>query len=213
MKTCGMMGEVVGKAASICTLQSCTPRDVYERYLDELKELLILPGKARRETVSSEITVPSDALPLAGKFGPPTGLPVSNLKGLVIDDLAARKEGKWTNGTGLKGYIENGYLYASANSNSKITYSFNAPATGSFDIRINALAHENRASNAKVMVSTKSDSSTHTVNLRAKAPLENNFVRVGKFDLKKDEPVSVIISTEGANGTLHADAVQVLAVE
>ena len=63
------------------------------------------------------------------------------------------------------------------------------------------------------MVSTKSDSSTHTVNLRAKAPLENNFVRVGKFDLKKDEPVSVIISTEGANGTLHADAVQVLAVE
>ncbi len=213
MKTCGMMGEVVGKAASICTLQSCTPRDVYERYLDELKELLILPGKARRETVSSEITVPSDALPLAGKFGPPTGLPVSNLKGLVIDDLAASKEGKWTNGTGLKGYIENGYLYASANSNSKITYSFNAPATGSFDIRINALAHENRASNAKVMVSTKSDSSTHTVNLRAKAPLENNFVRVGKFDLKKDEPVSVIISTEGANGTLHADAVQVLAVE
>jgi hypothetical protein len=33
------------------------------------------------------------------------------------------------------------------------------------------------------------------------------------FDLKKDEPVSVIISTEGADGTLHADAVQVLAVE
>lgn len=213
MKTCGMMGEVVGKAASICTLQSCTPRDVYERYLDELKELLVLPGKARRETVSSEITVPKDALPLAGKFGPPTGLPARKLKGLVIDDLAAKKEGKWTDGTGLKGYIENGYLYASANSNSKITYSFKAPATGIFDIRISALAHENRASNAKVIVSRKSDSSTHSVNLREKAPLENNFVSVGKFDLRKDEPVSVIISTDGANGTLHADAVQVMAVE
>lgn len=213
MKTCGMMGEVVGKAASICTLQSCTPRDVYERYLDELKELLVLPGKARRETVSSEITVPKDALPLAGKFGPPTGLPARKLKGLVIDDLAAKKEGKWTDGTGLKGYIENGYLYASANSNSKITYSFKAPATGNFDIRISALAHENRASNAKVMVSRKSDSSTHSVNLREKAPLENNFVSVGKFDLKNGEPVSVIISTDGANGTLHADAVQVIAVE
>jgi hypothetical protein len=213
MKTCGMMGEVVGKAASICTLQSCTPRDVYERYLDELKELLVLPGKARRETVSSEITIPSDAMQLAGKFGPPTGLPARKLEGLVIDDIAATKEGKWTDGTGLKGYIENGYLYASANSKAKITFSFKAPATGSFDIRVSALAHENRASNAKVTVSRKSNSSTHTVNLREKAPLENNFVSVGKFDLKNGEPVSVIISTDGANGTLHADAVQVMAVE
>jgi hypothetical protein len=213
MKTCGMMGEVVGKAASICTLQSCTPRDVYERYLDELKELLVLPGKARRETVSAEITIPKDAMTLAGKFGPPTGLPARKLKGLVIDDLNAKKQGKWTDGTGLKGYIENGYLYASANSDAKITYSFKAPATGSFDIRVSALAHENRASNAKVIVSRKSDSSTHAVNLREKAPLEHNFVSLGKFHLKKDEPVSVTISAEGANGTLHADAVQVVAVE
>jgi len=213
MKTCGMMGEVVGKAASICTLQSCTPRDVYERYLDELKTLLELPGKARRETVSSEITIPADALPLAGKFGPPTGLPARKLKGLVIDDLRAKKEGKWGDGTGLKGYVENGYLYAGANSKSKITFSFKAPATGSFDIRVSALAHENRASNAKVTVAKKSGATDVSVNMKDKAPLENNFVSLGKFNLTKDEPVSVTISTEGANGTVHADAVQVLAVE
>jgi hypothetical protein len=213
MKTCGMMGEVVGKAASICTLQSCTPRDVYERYLDELKVLLELPGKARRETVSSEITIPADALPLASKFGPPSGLIARKLKGLVIDDLQAKKEGKWGEGQGLKGYVENGYLYAGANSKSKVTFSFKAPATGSFDIRVSALAHENRASKAKVTVSRKAGDSEHSVNMKEKAPLENNFVSVGKFDLKNGEAVSVIISTEGANGTVHADAVQVLAVE
>ena len=213
MKTCGMMGEVVGKAASICTLQSCTPRDVYERYLDELKVLLELPGKARRETVSSEITIPADALPLAGELGPPTGLPARKLEGLVIDDLQARKEGKWGEGTGLKGYIENGYLYAGGNSKAKITFSFKAPATGSFDIRVSALAHENRASNAKVTVSKASGDTEVSVNMREKAPLENNFVSLGKFELKKDEPVAVIISTEGANGNVHADAVQVVAVE
>lgn len=48
MKTCGMMGEVVGKAASICTLHDCMPREVYTHYLVDLKELLQLPGKARR---------------------------------------------------------------------------------------------------------------------------------------------------------------------
>ena len=55
MKTGGMIGEVVGKAASICVKNDCTPRAVYERYFDELKTLLALRGAARRETVDAPI--------------------------------------------------------------------------------------------------------------------------------------------------------------
>jgi hypothetical protein len=40
MRTCGMMGEVVGMAASICKKHNALPRDVYTTYLDELKELM-----------------------------------------------------------------------------------------------------------------------------------------------------------------------------
>ena len=40
MATCGLMGEVVGRAASLCAKHDTTPRGVYERYLDELKALL-----------------------------------------------------------------------------------------------------------------------------------------------------------------------------
>ena len=40
MRTCGMMGEVVGMAASICKKRDTTPRGVYKNYLDELKELM-----------------------------------------------------------------------------------------------------------------------------------------------------------------------------
>lgn len=40
MRTGGMMGEVVGMAASICKNHDCLPRDVYESYLDELKALM-----------------------------------------------------------------------------------------------------------------------------------------------------------------------------
>lgn len=39
-RTTGMMGEVVGMAASICKQQSCNPRGVYEQHLDELKRLM-----------------------------------------------------------------------------------------------------------------------------------------------------------------------------
>ena len=40
MKTCGMMGEIVGMAAAICKRHDCEPRDVYASYLEELKEQL-----------------------------------------------------------------------------------------------------------------------------------------------------------------------------
>ena len=40
MNTCGMMGEVVGMAASLCKKHNTTPRGVYKDYLDELKQLM-----------------------------------------------------------------------------------------------------------------------------------------------------------------------------
>jgi FAD-dependent oxidoreductase family protein/putative NAD(P)-binding protein len=39
MGTCGMMGEVVGRAASLCKKFDCDPRAVYEKHLAELKSL------------------------------------------------------------------------------------------------------------------------------------------------------------------------------
>ena len=40
MRTCGMMGEIVGMAASICTERECTPRAVYERHWNDLQALM-----------------------------------------------------------------------------------------------------------------------------------------------------------------------------
>ena len=39
-RTTGMMGEVVGMAASICKKNGALPRDVYQTYLDDLKKLM-----------------------------------------------------------------------------------------------------------------------------------------------------------------------------
>ncbi len=49
MRTCGMMGEVVGMAASLCKQHNATPRGVYESHLAELKELATIGvGKIAR---------------------------------------------------------------------------------------------------------------------------------------------------------------------
>ena len=47
MKTCGMMGEIVGKAASICIKKSTSPRGVYTDYLSELHHLMRKPGSEK----------------------------------------------------------------------------------------------------------------------------------------------------------------------
>jgi FAD dependent oxidoreductase len=40
MGTCGMMGEVVGMAASLCKKHQVNPKVVYYNHLDELTEMV-----------------------------------------------------------------------------------------------------------------------------------------------------------------------------
>ena len=215
MRTCGMMGEVVGKAASICVAKGCGPRGVYESHWNEMKKLLELPGKARRETVDGEIVIPPDALPLASAYGPTirggkTGIPINKLKGLVVDDAAAKKTGNWTAGTGLPGYIGMNYLYSSGEAT--IRFDFKLPSAGKFDVRLAYLPHENRAKTAPVVLTFDSETKNHVINMTKKAPLANGFYSLGKINGKEGQFGSVTLSTDDANGILHADAIQIIAV-
>jgi len=58
MRTCGMMGEVVGKAAWICARYRTSPRGVYETHLALLKDLMSQPAAVRRETIESALQAP-----------------------------------------------------------------------------------------------------------------------------------------------------------
>ena len=53
MRTTGMMGEVVGIAASLCNKYSCTPRQVYQSHLDELKTLM-QEGVGRKDGLNDQ---------------------------------------------------------------------------------------------------------------------------------------------------------------
>ena len=60
MRTCGMMGEIVGKAAWICVRQETSPRGVYEKHLPLLKELMAQPGKMRRDKTDGALELPTN---------------------------------------------------------------------------------------------------------------------------------------------------------
>ncbi len=218
MKTCGMMGEVVGKAASICTQYDCSPRQVYQEHLSELTQLLDLPGKARREKIGGDVVIPADALPKASPYGPEEeavagGKRIVDLPGVVVDDQQAKRNGQWTSGSGLKGFVEAGYQYAAADSKSTASFTLTAPRGGKYAVRLAWGAHENRGSSVPVDVQLGEKSVYRgRVNMQH-APGEDGFGKLTELELRPGDVVTVEISTVGAGGFAHIDAVQLLPVE
>ncbi len=66
MRTTGMMGEIVGKAAWLCVRYNTTPRGIYEHHLSSLKDLMQQSGAKRRDKIDGPLVPKSpiqEALP------------------------------------------------------------------------------------------------------------------------------------------------------
>lgn len=211
MRTCGMMGEVVGKAASICIQNDCSPRQVYTHHLESLLDLCRLPGKAYRPTVADAIVIPEDAMNEAGPRGPFTGIDPTTLSGLIVDDADAEFEGSWEFSEGLKGYVGYGYQYSTSKS-SRAIFSSILDASGRYEVRIASQPHENRATNAKAIIHTADGDEVVLVNMEVPPTGEYGFSSLGVFSFKAGESAILTLSSEGANGTVHADAIQLIRV-
>ncbi|MEM9644041.1 MAG: FAD-dependent oxidoreductase, partial [Planctomycetota bacterium] len=211
MKTCGMMGEVVGKAASICVLHDCKPRSVYDDHLDELVRLLHFPGKAHRENPGADIVVPDDVLEAAGPYGPPTGLNPKKMAGIVVDDDNARLTGTWKSSTGLKNYIGNGYRYASPSSEATATFTIKPEKKGKYVLRLASQPHKNRAKNTAVMLRRGDFSKTYRVDQSSK--YDDDMIPIDTLTVSDLRAMEVVVSAGGADGTIHIDAVQLQPVE
>jgi hypothetical protein len=229
MRTCGMEGEVVGKAASICVKYDCTPRAVHDYHLDDLKKLLVLPGRARRDTVQDPIKADA-ALPydpdVVGHPAPPkrpgapktkkavstTGVDPKTLPGIVIDDSEAKLTGDWTSGAGANGYIGTSYHYASRKGNEEHTarFEFTVPTSGAYEVRFAYHPFENRATNVPVTVLAADGEKSITIDEQEAPNLEHGFVSLGMFQFTAGKPGAVVVSDKGAKGIVAIDAVQVL---
>ncbi len=211
MKTCGMMGEVVGKAASLCVKHDCGPRAVYESHLSDLIELLHMPGKARRATVNDNIDIPADALPLASPYGPMPGTDPASLPGIVIDDRQAELNGTWTEGEGLKGFIGWGYRYASPGPQNQAKFTLTSIKPGKYKVRVAYQPHENRSKEAPVVIEYGNQRLAKSVNQQVAPPEDNVWITLETVNLKADETVLVVFSGP-KSGLVHIDAVQLLPV-
>jgi hypothetical protein len=222
MRTCGMMGEVVGKAAYLCTLRQTTPRNVYDSYLPDLIDLLKQPGAMRRDWLSGELYRDArspQVVPYLNKATDTvTGVvsvkkdrvAMQSLPGIVVDDDAAKLTGKWTVGTGLAPYIAAGYRYAQAKEPAEARFELAVPEAGKYELRLAWVGHENRATKASCTVERAGQRPLKLrLNQREDSEDANAFHSLGQFEFPAGT-AAVILSTEGADGFVHADAVQLI---
>jgi hypothetical protein len=206
MKTCGMMGEIVGKAAWICVRHKTTPRGVYERHLDLLKTLMRQPGALRRETLEGELALPPGAQG-AAYAGP--GLDPAKLPGLVIDDTGAELTGDWSDTGTLTGFVGEGYAYSS-DAKATATFPFTVKEGGLYEVRVAWQPHANRAKAAQITVLCAEGAKAVTVNQTQAPTGANGFGPIGTFRFEAGKPASVLFTVAGSRGAVHIDAVQLV---
>ena len=204
MRTCGMMGEVVGKAAWIATNRKTSPRGVYQNYLPLLIDLMEKPGRARRQSLNAPLTVPP--IPKGGLRGRPQKRNIINLKGLVFDDVKAKLKGSWNKGNGLKPYHGLSYQYAPHPASA--TYNVRVKDSGKYEVRVHWLNHENRTTTAELVLTHAKGTETVILD-QTKPPAQKTYTSLGTFDFVDVLPGVFTISSKAA-GNLHIDAIQLL---
>ncbi len=206
MRTTGMMGEIVGKAAWIAVRHGGTPRAVYEKHLPLLKELMSQPGAMRRDQLDGTLSLPKGAIIAPLHYA---GVDPASFAGVVVDDVAAQLTGAWSPHEKLKGFVGQGYRCASA-PGAKAVYPFKVAKDGTYTVRVAWQPHENRAKKAAIVVASTDGEKRVSIDQTKSPEGSRGFQTVGQFAFKAGQPAALTFLTDGAEGIVHIDAIQVV---
>jgi hypothetical protein len=150
-------------------------------------------------------------VPNQGAKNPTTmGLEAKSLPGIVVDDSNAKLTGNWTEGTGLSPFVANGYRYAAGKETAEARYEFAIPEAGKYEVRLAWVGHENRSTRTQCTLEREGQKPLKLrLNQQKDSEDPHAFHSLGQFEFAAGK-AAVVLSTEGADGFVHADAVQVL---
>jgi hypothetical protein len=149
----------------------------------------------------------------------PTTFPIvvaaSSFPGIVVDDDDVKTVGAWTHSVHSKHYIGKRYIHDANKGKGAKTLSFipKLPGDGEYEVRFAYSHGGGRATNVPVTVFSAAGKQTIIVDMSKAPPLAGRFLSLGTYRFEADEQSLVLISNEGTNGVLTADAVQFLRVD
>ena len=134
----------------------------------------------------------------------------ASLRGIVMDDTDAELTGVWTHSASAGKYVGNDYVHDShtEKGDKSVKWILKAPGSGQYDLRCSYSPNPNRAANVPVRITYRGETKTVVVNQTKTPEIDGLFHHLGVLKLNADDAVEVVLSNEGTNGHVIADAVQ-----
>jgi hypothetical protein len=136
-----------------------------------------------------------------------------------LDDSTATLSGDWARSTNFKPYIARGYVYCGdrdsktkGDGKTTATFRFNAPKSGRYQLLMAYSAHESRATNVPVTVSSGSHKKAITVDQTAPLPTGRYFRPIATIVLQAPMKTAITITNRNTKGFVILDALQLLPV-
>ncbi|MEM7697780.1 MAG: FAD-dependent oxidoreductase [Verrucomicrobiota bacterium] len=190
---------ILGQSAATAAVMAIeNDKSVQEVDYDTLRERLLADGQI---------------LEFDGPVGS-KGIELSDLDGIVVDDLKAEREGIWRSSASVGGYVAFGYQHDdnAGKGTSSATFRTQLPASGQYQVAIAYSPNGNRASNVPISVTHSEGDSIVLLDQRAK-PETAPFWTIGTFTFDAEEEAVVKISNKDTDGHVIIDAVQWLPVK
>ena len=197
-----IIGQSAGIAAALAAdqdvaVQKLAYPQLRERLLAQ-KQVLELPDVSERPV--ADVSVAPGTLP-----------------GIVLDDAQAELTGNWSHSTNFKPHIGSGYLYSGNNDSktegdgeSRAKFRVKVPQSGSYQLLMAYSAHETRAKNVPVIVTSGFHEKQFTVDQTQPLPSQQHFQPVGNVQLEGGVDTIIPVSNRQTVGFVIVDALQLL---
>ncbi|MCS7470589.1 FAD-dependent oxidoreductase [Stieleria sp. ICT_E10.1] len=200
-----VIGQAAGVAAALAADQDMAVQNLdYETLREHLlaqKQVLDLPEAT--ESPSADGSIAAKMLP-----------------GMVLDDAQAMLTGNWSRSTNFKPYLERGYVFSGEKESESTpdreataSFRFTAPASGRYQLLMAYSAHETRAKNVPVIVSSGTHRKTISVDQTVPLPDGHAFRPIATVDLQADTDTVIRITNAGTTGFVILDALQLLPLQ
>lgn len=199
-----VIGQGAGVAAALAAKNDVAVQDLeYPRLRERLlaqKQVLELPEVS--DAPASDGSIPAKSLP-----------------GIVLDDSQAKLTGNWSRSTNFKPHIESGYVFSGEKgSTSKgdgkatATFRFEVPKSGRYQLLMAYSAHETRAKNVPISLSSGSQRKDFVVDQTVSLPDGKHFRPIDTVNLVADTETVIQITNSNTVGFVILDALQLLPI-
>ena len=198
-----ILGQSAGVAAALVAKSDLS---VQQLPYPQLRERLLAQGQVLSLPDLDDLQPVADAV---------VSIDSKSFPGIVLDDTSAQLGGDWVRSTNFKLHIGTGYVHddRKGDGTATATFRFKTPNSGRYELLMAYSAHETRATNVSVTITSGSHMEKLTVDQTKPLPDGKYFRSLGEIELSADVETVITMINQDTDGFVILDALQLLPVK